>query len=833
MGVGGRIRLSPAMRKASLLIAALLTVAMAMLANFAAGPALAEIQGVVRRGQLDPRWIENAYLIAFTTLILAAGSMGDRLGRKQLLLWGIAIFTAAAAAAAFAETTDQLVAVRAVQGVGAALAVPSSLAALAGVFAGRGGALGAWAAVATVAAAYGPLAGSFTVERYDWSWVFLANVPVGILAFLLATSGEESRDTSGRRPDYSGIFVSTLGLGLFAYALAEGNHRGWRDELVAGSLLLAAFLLVVFLLLESHKKDPVVSVRFTGQTTFSGSNAVAVLTFFAVFGLSVYLTAYLRNLLGYSTSTAALRFAPFAALILLSAPIAGRISDRIGSRSLMTYGCLLAAGGLGLLLQLDVQADYQRVLLPSLVLLGAGMGLVMGPLTTAVTGVADPGQAGGAAAATTASRQLGLLLGVALLGTVVATAFKNSFLSGMLEGGVETGAAQTIVSSPPALSVLSGSSFEPLRGQLPPGTAPQVLDSVVRAAQDSFIDAIRSGMLLSIGFMLLAAMISLIFVRSHVISLSTVKPESPAPKREDRAAMEESPAEPKPAVPTDPEPTPQVPVTALAGEPEPEAAEAAEAVGEPTVLDAPVPAGEANTARSAAEVALTEASGEQLAAATVGNSEGGNRDAEPEVVEPLPVEPEAADAGPEPEVEPAAERPLVAQEFSTVLFQFPFKAGTGTVVDNVSQFIRATLRFYDDPTAPAAPAVPLPEPIAANLNASTTADIATLTGYLVLEQRFGRINPEVRPEIAATALIGAGRSMKLWSFSDEPQGPSDELLDGLLKVVMEGIGPVHPPAKSNNEVPSRQEVPAAAAPPSEVPSPERPIHWPPDPNDGR
>ena len=264
------------------------------------------------------------------------------------------------------------------------------------------------------------------------------------------------------------------------------------------------------------------------------------------------------------------------------------------------------------------------------------------------------------------------------------------------------------------------------------------------------IDALHTGALLSIGFLLLAAMISLIFVRSHVISLFRVEAE---PGKRERDERQDSSEEPETSA--DPSPTPHIPVMPSAGSGDTQGpgefvAAPPESVGEPVGPDEPEPVEE-----------------------QAGPADG---DRPAEVV--LLSHPERT-AGP--------------ADLTTVLFQFPFKAGTGTVVANVTEFIRTTMDLQERSGASPPPAVALPESVSGGLDATTSADIATLTGYLLLEQRFGRIKPETRPELAATALIGAAKSIKMWNFSDGSSADAGGFLDGLVKVVMDGIGPVEDP----------------------------------------
>lgn len=744
------------MRRALVFVTTILGVVIAMLGIFAVHDALPAIEESVGPGTLELRWIVNVYLVSLGALMLAGGAMADRFGRKRMLVWGLVIFTAASAACGLSQTFDQLAAARGVQGLGAALLLPATLSNLAATFAdkGRGAVLGFWSAASAAAVVYGPVLGSYLLEREDWSWLFFINVPIGLLALLLAASVKESRDRSlPGRIDLAGLIFGTTGLAFLSYALAEGNFRGWGDRFVVGALGIAAVFLLIFFFVETRRSRPMVSLRFSGHATFSASNAVAVAAFFALYGIGIHFTAYLRNVLGFIPDQAAIRILPFAAALVLVSPFAGWLSDRAGSRGLMTWGCVLAAAALGLMLRVGIEPSYRNDLLSALALLGFGMALIVGPMTTTATAVVDPGHVGGASGATNTARMLGLLLGVALFGTVASSAFETSFQSNLGSAGVDGNTAKTIAEGDASQRAGGGAGFEPLRGEMPPGTAPELLDGVVRAARQSFVDGLHTGLLLSIGFMLLAALISLIFVRSHVISLFRVHAEPLASQRGEPDSVEEKALEPAPAV-TDPSPTPQEAVL-----PEPVAQTAAPQPDEKSSEDTE----EAAESDSAAEAVTT--------------------------------------------AESAAGAPA---DFSTILFQFPFKAGTDTVIKNITGFLRSTSAFHDQPLGAAAPRVPFPEPIASRMGATTTPDIATLAGYLLLEQRFGRINPDTRPELAATALIGAARSMKLWSFSDTATQPDDDFLEGMVGVVMEGIGPVAGPGPAPVGDASDAETPLSA-----------------------
>lgn len=772
------------MRRLVVVIGMVIAVAMPMAANFAVSGALPEIEGDLAPGTLEIRWVQGLYLIVFAALLLAGGSLGDRFGRKRILLWGLVAFTAGSVASGFCENTDQLIGARAGQALGAALLVPATLSILAAEFTdrGRGAALGLWAAMSAIGALYGPAFGAYVLDTYSWHWIFYCSAAATGLGLLFAAAVKESRDRSLlRRLDIAGIFLGGSALALLAYAIVEGNLLGWRDEYVLGALAAGALLLVIFSLIETRRRHPIVTLWYSGHATFSGANAVAAATYFGLIAVGLFLFAYLRTILQNPSDESVVLLLPFGAVLLVVTPIAGTFSDRLGSRSLMTYGCLLGAGGLALLLQTDVQEAYRNVVLPGLVLAGFGMALVLGPMTTAVTGVVDPGRLGGAAGVNNTTRQLGLLLGTALFGVVVASAFETSLVTKLVDAGVDRSVGQSVAGSDFAQDAAMGGPLEPLRDLLPPGTAPGVLDGALRAAQESFVEGMHSAMQLSIGFLLLAALISVVFVRSHVVSLFRVEADRSEYNRSRDVAANERNAQ----VSIDPSPTPSAP---------PDAEPVSAAVGAPEVgpeaVDVPVEeAMEKQVAEDgdapedvALEMQIEEEEDFQrnLEAALEENLES-SRESDLETAEETLVA--LVDAPPNgSEVVPG-----LPGELAAVLFQFPFTAGSGTVLSNITEFLQATMPFHGE-AGSRGPLVELPETVSGTRGARTTPDIATLAGYLLLEQRFGRVRSGVRLDLAATALIGAARSRDLWSFSDDGEVGSEDFLKGLVTLVLEGLG---------------------------------------------
>ena len=499
---GGR-----ASRKWWVLVAMMFGLFMPMLDNLVVNVALPTIQLRLGAGVSGLQWIVDAYTLAFASFMLTGGALGDLFGRKRFFMAGLGLFTAGSLLCALSGTTGQLIAFRAVQGLGAAMLLPGSLSIITATFSGkeRGAAIGIWASVSGLAIAIGPVVGGLLVEHVSWRSIFYVNVPVGILGILMtAIIVRESRDTSRtRRLDLPGLATGTAGLFFLVYALIEGNGRGWTDGLILGSFALAAAFLATFLVIESRTTSPMLPLSFFRIPTFAAANAVAATTFFALFGSVFFLSLYLQNVLGYSPVGAGLRLLAFSGVILFVAPVAGRLSDRYGSRGFMTVGPLFAAAGLSFLLLTGVHSSYPAVLLPGFLILALGLSLTLSPMTAAVMGSVPTAKAGVASAATNTSREIGGVFGVALLGAIITSSFKVGFAGRLLRAGIQTGQAQLVVAHAGARAAA--------------GSTQAIANPVVaEAVKASYVHAMHTGALVAVGFMILASVISAIFVRSHV-----------------------------------------------------------------------------------------------------------------------------------------------------------------------------------------------------------------------------------------------------------------------------------------------------------------------------
>jgi EmrB/QacA subfamily drug resistance transporter len=479
---------------------------MPMLDNLVVNVALPTIQRQLGAGVSGLQWIIDAYTLTFASFMLTGGALGDLYGRKRFFIAGLVVFTVGSLMCGLSASTGQLVGFRALQGLGAAMLLPGSLSIITATFSGkeRGAAIGIWAAFSGLAIAVGPIVGGYLVEHVSWESIFFVNIPVGIIGLILtAVVVRESRDSSrSRRVDPPGLVTGTAGIFFLVYALIEGNAKGWTDPLILGSFALAAVLLLTFFRVESRRASPMLPLSFFRIPTFSASNVVAASVFFALFGVTFFLTLYLQNVEGYSPVAAGLRLAPFTVMILLLAPLSGRLSDRYGSRWFMTAGTATAAVGMALLLRTDVGSSYATVILPAFIVLGGGLAITMAPMTSAVMGSVETRHAGVASAATNTSRELGGVFGIALLGAIVTASFHRGLVSRLVAGGMARGQAAGVAARAGARSAA---------GAAPPGGG-----ALVPAVHSAFVHAIHVAMIVGVGFLLLASLVSLVFVRSHV-----------------------------------------------------------------------------------------------------------------------------------------------------------------------------------------------------------------------------------------------------------------------------------------------------------------------------
>src|ERR1700733_1415976 len=375
------------------------------------------------------QWIVNAYALTLGTLILAGGAAGDRFGRRRVCIAGILLFTAASVWCGLAPTSSMLVAARAVQGVGGALLVPSSLAIISAAFPDRerGRAIGTWAGASALTTALGPVVGGWLVDTLSWRAIFFINVPLAIMALLLALRWvPESRDESARGVDWIGSALAVLGLGLLAYGLTAASSAGWAQATVIGSLGGSGLALVLLLRWEAHTAQPMLPLRLFRSATFSGANAITLLLYFGLTGEVFFLPFYLIDIQGYSATGAGAAFLPFSLIMAGLSRWAGGLNDRYGARALLVAGSLVVVLGTALFALPTPGEHYWSSVLPGMTVWGFGMALSVAPLTTTVMRSAGDRYAGAASGINNATARIAGMLAVALLGVAAVGVFRTA-----------------------------------------------------------------------------------------------------------------------------------------------------------------------------------------------------------------------------------------------------------------------------------------------------------------------------------------------------------------------------------------------------------------------
>ncbi|THA34070.1 DHA2 family efflux MFS transporter permease subunit [Streptomyces sp. A1277] len=418
---------------------------MVLLDNTIVGAALPDMQHRLHTQLTGLQWIVDAYVLLVAMLLLSGGVFADRFGRKRVYLTGVAVFTAASVLCSLAPSLGWLVTGRVLQGIGAAALSPASLALLAAahpVPQERVKAIGLWAGLSGIGLAAGPVAGGALTDAFGWPAIFLVNLPIGV-ALLLAglRSLEETRNPDAPAIDVPGTVLSVLGVGTLTYGLIEGGARGWTSPLILGGFAAGMILLAAFVAVEARRSAPMLPLRLFGQRLFTVSNTAMVVVGFALMGSSFFFSQFFVYVQGSSILRAGLQTLPMSLAMVVVSPYAGRLAARYGFRIVVTTG--LALAGLGLLALGLVHADtgYGNVWW-RLGVVGTGFALTMSPLTGAAIQAVSPQEGGLASGISSTTRQIGAVLGVAVLGAVVRTRQSGgaSFETGLNSAFVAAGA---------------------------------------------------------------------------------------------------------------------------------------------------------------------------------------------------------------------------------------------------------------------------------------------------------------------------------------------------------------------------------------------------------
>jgi EmrB/QacA subfamily drug resistance transporter len=390
--------------------------------------ALPHIQQALHFSTTSLSWVLNAYTLTFGGLLLLGGRAGDILGRRRVFITGILLFSLASLLGGLATSSAWLLAARALQGVGGAIASPTALALITTNFAegrDRNRAFGVYAAVSGSGAAVGLLAGGMLTSWLSWRWVLFVNVPIGILIALAAPLYIAESERRPGRFDISGALTSTAGMVALVYGFIRAAQEGWSDTVTIGSFVAAVVLLSVFLSIETRTRQPITPLHMFRNRNRAGSYAIMLGLAAALFGMFFFLTLFVQEVLGYSPLKAGLAFLPVSAVIIVASQVVARLLPTVGPKRFMVAGSLLATGGLAWLSRITVSSGYLDGLLGPMLLFGLGLGFLFVPVTlTAVSGVSRE-ESGAASGLLNAMQQVGGSLGLSILVTVFGTASRN------------------------------------------------------------------------------------------------------------------------------------------------------------------------------------------------------------------------------------------------------------------------------------------------------------------------------------------------------------------------------------------------------------------------
>lgn len=448
------------------------------------------------------QWIVDAYTLVFAGLLLTAGSLGDRYGRRGALQIGFVIFGLGSLVSALATSVDQLIATRALMGVGGALIMPATLSIITNVFpAGeRGRAIGVWSGVAGLGGALGPLTGGFLVEHFYWGSVFLVNIPIVVLGILAgALIIPTSKDPQASKLDPLGAVLSIVGLTALLYAIIEAPAKGWGEPPILATLIGGLALLGVFIWWERRIDHPMLDVDVFRNPRFSAASGAISVVFFAMFGSIFLLTQYFQFVLGFTPLETGVRMIPFAASMMVFAPSSARIAERFGTKATVTLGLVMVTVGLVTMASLQVDSSYADVVW-RLMLIAAGMGLTMAPATDSIMGSLPLAKAGVGSAINDTTRQVGGALGVAVIGSVLSSTYGASvtqFFSGRPE--VDPGLIETAKSS------LGGAAS--VAAELP-----ALGSELLATANQAFVDAFHWGVIAGAAASFVGAVVVFLFL---------------------------------------------------------------------------------------------------------------------------------------------------------------------------------------------------------------------------------------------------------------------------------------------------------------------------------
>ena len=447
-------------------------------------------------------WIVDAYNLMFAALVLAAGNLSDRMGRKGVLLAGLAVFGTATVAGGLGSSPGELIAARAVMGLGAALIFPATLSLLTNVFTERrerARAIGLWGATTGVGIAVGPIVGGWLLERFSWSSVFFALAPIAALAILLiALTVPTSRDPDAPPVDRAGLLLSTTAMALLVYTVIEAPRYGWDSGRSAAGFAVAIALLAAFIASERRTRAPMLDVGLFRNLRFSAASGAVTITFFSLMGFIFLVTLYFQFLKGYGPLSTGVRLLPVATMVGVTSVVGTGLAVRTGTKLVVAGGLLSLAAGLAWTSSASATTGYLTIA-GQMVLIGSGIGLTSAPATESIMGAVPRAKAGVGSAVNDATRILGGTLGVAVIGSIYASLYASRLSSALT------------VQLPEAAAGAAGSSVGGALGaaaQLDDAGQSSLAEALRSAASTAFFDGFQTACLVAAGVALAGAVMA-------------------------------------------------------------------------------------------------------------------------------------------------------------------------------------------------------------------------------------------------------------------------------------------------------------------------------------
>lgn len=473
------------------------------------------------------QWIVDAYTLVFAGLLLVAGYLGDRFGRRRTLQVGLVAFGLTSALSALASTSGQLIAGRAAMGAAAALIYPATLGLLTNLFTDtreRATAIGIWAGVSGLAVAIGPVSGGLLLEHYSWSSVFLVNLPLVALALLAGLRLPESRDDAPGRFDAAGAIGSVAAIGLLVWTVIEAPGHGWTSGTTIAGFAASAAVLAGFVVSQARCDDPLLDVRLFANPRFSAASGAITAAFFGLFGFIFMVTQYFQAVRGYDTLKAGLATLPFAVVTGVMSPVAIAAMKRFGSTRVVASGLALMSVGFGLAAGSAVDSAYWGRVVGSMVLMAAGLALTAGPATDAIMGALPAARAGVGSAVNDTTREVGGTLGVAVVGSVMSSVFGPRLADPLRDLGAPSPAVDAARES--VVAALG------VAARMPGESAARAVEAV----QSAFMAGFERGALVAAGVTAVAAVAVLVFLPARHAEPDAAEADRSADSAADPAA---------------------------------------------------------------------------------------------------------------------------------------------------------------------------------------------------------------------------------------------------------------------------------------------------------